>query len=561
MQISDLVNQYHNNLASGSEVSTGTKGVEQLVSTIREMTRGHMFEGTVNSVKGTQVILGLSSGQNITARVEKGIPLEKGQSMFFQVKSNDGVQIQIRPVSFGTSNNPTLLSALDAASLPVTEDHLNMVNSMMSQQMPIDAKSLMDMSRVIHSISGAQVDTVVEMMKLNLPVSEELAIQFENYKNDQGAILDDVNQIVDAMGDVFHKGEVSPGEMISFHQQVVEILTGTGDISVNMQNSHDESAAGILEQIPQDVVSQEVLPEEALPQKVVLLPQEEYPVNTLGNVLPEEEFQELNQVVQNLFRDIPTGELPLQLQQMAKEGMNPQVTVQEFMTKLSSVFPYLPEEAREEAVTLFRTKGYHQLLGNLTENKLMMTPQEYSKKEEVQEYFKELLKTGNDLMNLSDKLQKAGDTLAKSAQNMKSNVEFLHFVNQNYSFLPVPMRFFQQNVNSQLYVYSNKGKSGDESQEHTAFLHFDMEHLGSTDISVRMNHRKIDTHFYMEKEDAFQLISNNIHLLEGRLQKKGYDCSIQVDWEKNSVDFVEDFLKKDMKTAGKLHRYSFDVRA
>ena len=76
MQISDLLIQYQNNLAAGSEVSTGTKGIEQLVETAKQLQIGNIFEGTVNSIKGNQVILGLSSGQNITARLDKGIVLD-----------------------------------------------------------------------------------------------------------------------------------------------------------------------------------------------------------------------------------------------------------------------------------------------------------------------------------------------------------------------------------------------------------------------------------------------------------------------------------------------------
>ena len=150
MQVSDLLVQYQNNLAAGSEISTGTKGIEQLVEAVKQLQPGNIFEGTVNSIKGTQVILGLSSGQNITARLDVGLPLQKGQSVFFQVKSNDGTQIRIKPVSLGGNlGNPTLMQALDAANLAVNEKNLNMVNAMMKQQMPIDAKSLQDMSRQI----------------------------------------------------------------------------------------------------------------------------------------------------------------------------------------------------------------------------------------------------------------------------------------------------------------------------------------------------------------------------------------------------------------------------
>jgi len=49
--------------------------------------------------------------------------------------------------------------------------------------------------------------------------------------------------------------------------------------------------------------------------------------------------------------------------------------------------------------------------------------------------------------------------------------------------------------------------------------------------------------------------------LEKRLAQKGYRCSITMSKEEKKVEFVEDFLQRDMPQAGTLHRYSFDVRA
>ena len=43
--------------------------------------------------------------------------------------------------------------------------------------------------------------------------------------------------------------------------------------------------------------------------------------------------------------------------------------------------------------------------------------------------------------------------------------------------------------------------------------------------------------------------------------QKGYRCSITMSKEEKKVEFVEDFLQRDMPQAGTLHRYSFDVRA
>ena len=62
MQISNLVSQYNNSVANG-EPMTGAKGVEKLVSSLNEMSKGMIFEGTVSSVRGNQVKLALSNGQ------------------------------------------------------------------------------------------------------------------------------------------------------------------------------------------------------------------------------------------------------------------------------------------------------------------------------------------------------------------------------------------------------------------------------------------------------------------------------------------------------------------
>ena len=61
MQISDLVGQYNQASASGAETLTGTKGVENLVSSLRSLTKGNIFEGTVSSMKNGRVTLALSS--------------------------------------------------------------------------------------------------------------------------------------------------------------------------------------------------------------------------------------------------------------------------------------------------------------------------------------------------------------------------------------------------------------------------------------------------------------------------------------------------------------------
>ena len=58
MQISNLVGQYNSSTASAAEGVSPTKGVENLVSTVRSLTKGNIFEGTINYSKNGMVTLG-----------------------------------------------------------------------------------------------------------------------------------------------------------------------------------------------------------------------------------------------------------------------------------------------------------------------------------------------------------------------------------------------------------------------------------------------------------------------------------------------------------------------
>lgn len=154
MQISDFFGQYDLNTNANTKgedavaANTQTSAAKELSAVLRNLFAGDIFEATVNEIKNSEVTLGLSDGQTILARLQGQVPLQVGEAMFFQVKSNQGMQMEIKPFPMGAEGNPTLLKALDAAGLKVTEQNLSMVHSMMEQQLPIDKESLLHMVRL-----------------------------------------------------------------------------------------------------------------------------------------------------------------------------------------------------------------------------------------------------------------------------------------------------------------------------------------------------------------------------------------------------------------------------
>ena len=225
MQISNLVSQYNKSVANG-EPMTGAKGVEKLVSSLNEMSRGMIFEGTVSSVRGNQVKLALSNGQQILARLAGKFSFEQGQSVFFQVKNNDGGTIEIKPYTVdGEGVNLTLMDALKTAGLPVDGSNLSMVNKMMEEQMSIDKVSLNQMYQLVQDNKDINVTTLVELKRLGIDINPVNAAQFENYANDKQAITIAMDSLIDELPNALSAEKLSMYKLVTQARDVLNIVT------------------------------------------------------------------------------------------------------------------------------------------------------------------------------------------------------------------------------------------------------------------------------------------------------------------------------------------------
>ena len=577
MQISDLVGQYNQASASGAEKLTGTKGVENLVSSLRSLTKGNIFEGTVSSMKNGRVTLALSSGQQISARIEGKVQLSLGQSMFFQVKSNDGLQIAIRPFSVeGTGANYTLLQALSAAGVPAESDYLSMVNRMMEEQMPIDRNSIQQMARMVNAHQEIDVQTLVQLNKLGITIDEQNAAQFENYLDDKQAITNEFDQLIEELPQALESESLSPQQMRNFGSEFLLALTdGLEDVplqndgftlqemptesvaentiekNITDGNSLEKSALlenGELLQATEDgeAVAQETIVEQSVQQS------ESYSAtpHTLGALMDGKQLQNLNTMLGELLgtdatrytKDSGVVEVLKDIQQVLKDS--------------------LPIE-REQIGKLFSSKEFVHMVKDTLQQQWTLQPQDLEA-DGTDKVAKLYDRMNSQLEKITEALKSIGQeniSFAQTAADIQSNVEFMNQINQAYTYVQIPLQMSGQNASAELFVYTNKKALAEGDRELTAFLHLDLDHLGATDVSVKMKNKQVSTNFYLDDDASYELISLNIDRLEKRLQEKGYQCNVSVINEAKHVNFVENFLKKDQPSAGQLHRYSFDMRA
>lgn len=628
MQIRDMLGQYSQNVKNGTEELMSAQGTQKLVSSMQELEPGSTFEGTVNSVKNGKVVLALGNGQTITARLDGKVSIQPGESMFFQVRSNDGTTIALRPyVQAGNINNPILLNALTAAGVPATERNITMVDSMMKEQMSISRQSILDMGRVVGSNPNVNVNTAVLMTKIGLPVSAEMASQFENYMVDQHAIVDEMDLAMNQLGRLLGDADLGEEQSFELYGKVLDILNGEGETSAQttdgLQQSKDGAAAeGVQKQVQQqntkDLISMGAAGQEQSAGVAENIVGEQTAGNaaqsmqtgidaadvlkntqadtavdfknvqgqtdTLEQILDQNGLDHLKRLLQNIptltgntdlfevqeeedvFVDTMSGDdagkKAFELAQAEPEvTLKQSMTAEDFLNTLRDALKQNQEYGFAGMTKLFGSKEFAAILKNRAEKQWLLEPEQLKEASKVSDLYERLDHQMKQMENVMKAAGVTQNSFVQTAADIRSNVEFMNQINQVYTYVQLPLKLSGQNASGDLYVYTNKKNLNDPEAELTAFLHLDLDNLGSTDVSIRMKDKNVKTNFYIADDASYDLIEKHLPVLEKRLAQKGYRCSITMSKEEKKVEFVEDFLQRDMPQAGTLHRYSFDVRA
>ncbi|RGZ93282.1 flagellar hook-length control protein FliK [Agathobacter rectalis] len=578
MQISNLVSQYNNSVANG-EPMTGAKGVEKLVSSLNEMSKGMIFEGTVSSVRGNQVKLALSNGQQILARLAGKFSFEQGQSVFFQVKNNDGGTIEIKPYTVdGEGVNLTLMDALKAAGLPVDGTNLSMVNKMMEEQMPIDKISLNQMYQLVQDNKGINVTTLVELKRLGIEINQVNAAQFENYANDKQAITIAMDSLIEELPNALSAEDLSMYKLVSQARDILNIVTDglpedafisneDADMSQYEAIMRDNQSAPVVKKYfniaelfeslnsvsgeSQDIQTTQKINNSSVIDNI-FLQGNEAKSNTIGFILSDKQIEELNEQVRKLLPDLQENNISLYSEDSSVVGI---------LNDINSMLENTPANA-DALRQLFSGEAFKLMLKETLEQQWMIKPGDLEKNpKKIDGLYDKIEK---QIINMENILKTSGVVNPKAealADNIRGNIEFMNQINEAYTYMQVPLRMNEGNASGQLYVYTNKKSISDPDKELSAFLHLDLEYLGGTDVSIKMLHRKVTTNFYLDSDESYAMVKQFLPVLEKRLQDKGYNCELTVNSDSKQMNFVAGFLKKDLPPTGQVHRYSFDMRA
>ncbi|MGN1181108.1 MAG: flagellar hook-length control protein FliK [Suilimivivens sp.] len=480
---------------------------------------GQSVTGEVIEKNGNEILLAIGKNQMLRAKLDAGIPVEEGQLMTFSVKNTGGAKVVLSPLYANTGNDPNISKALQMAGIPETDSSAKMVKIMMQEGMSIDRDSLNQMARTVNLNEGANIETLVQLTRLEIPVTENNIFQMESYKNFEHQITEGLLEITDALmstvSEMKDAGNVQDG--ISLYREVISLLT-----------------------------EQEfVVPEEG--EKIK------------GD--QEEVFPDREPLTQTFSRELTEAGIP---EETVKAFAAGEISNEKILSIINEhlLTEKLPAEKRESVEKLLFGREFNQLLKNEIIKQWMITPEEVAEDNKVERFYDRLSSQLSRLNQVLEQTAKTNTPLGRTTTSLSGNIDFMNQLNQMFTYVQLPLKLQGQEASGELYVYTNKKNLAKKEGEISALLHLDMEHLGSVDVHVTMKDNKVSTKFYLKDDSALDLIADHIDILNERLNKRGYSVSASFlkKGEEESDCVMEEMLKQD-KNISVLSGYSFDARA
>lgn len=485
---------------------------------------GDTVTGVVNSMKDNQVILSLPNGENLFARLAQGAQVQLGQSMTFQVQENKGNFVALKPL-FGDAQQMVLVQkALEAAGLSANESNMAIVQELLARNMSIDAAMLNEMVKNNLKFPNASLDTMANLVKLNIPVTQENIEQYEAYTHYERNMAGQLDSLPSALSDTLTQ---------LTGQDPVQAGTFLKNVTVALyEGLPQEMQAGLSETMPQDAVR------EGLAQKIT-----------------------------ETFNDTPQAG---QAQALAEQITEGNATVKETLSQLADLIAgtkNTPDDTQavgqtEKKLTqLLASKELGQLLKGQIEETLYLKPQMADSEESIKGFYK---RVRSSLEAVSKETQKAaeGSALSANLNEIKSNIDFMNDLNRNMTYFQMPVRFSEGTGNGELYVFTNKKTLHNNPENVSALLHLDMEHLGSVDVYVKLAGKNVTTNFCLEDSETLDFVYDHIDRLNARLEALGYTAhfEMKLTQPQENFDFEKDFLQNQTGGAP-TSQYIFDIKA
>lgn len=588
---------------SVSDIISGEK-----IADLSGLKPGDLFEGVIEDIVNKDVKIILSGDSVVNATMNESVSLNIGERVVFQVKDNSDSGTVIKPVHYGIPDDALVNKALAQAGLSGNQKNLAVVRELINQGQPLNKETIMNTLRSVNRFPNADTASIVTLEKHNLPVNEGNINMIDSYRASEGGITDSFEKLQTAVNDLINEldnkinivqaginDSMNQGNAFKLQDTVV-----TEDKSVESivaenkspDNTVIESKVLTLESVEESAGKAEVAESVEVPEdKATATVGAEPPT---GKAVATENIEAPGKAVATGNVELPVGKAVASEGVVTSEGkaaelesvvipegktMVSENTVNTFKSNVTEagLQENIPKDSHSEIIKGEVTPNI-EILNNIKDQlkeviskKYFPTPEEYaaadnSKKiidKAYKQIEKQLEKIENIVRHAEEKeiiSEKNAQPVMVAAKNVNQNFSFMNDLNSLTSYVQIPVKMNNEETQGELFIYNrNKKKTAEDGIN--AFLHFDLENLGATDIRIKLKSKSLRLEFSLDDKEAVELVEKHIDELTDSLEEKGYmvNCKVEYETPDEKKNVIDNIFEND-NTKISIKRYSFDIR-
>lgn len=558
---------------------------------------GQTLKGVVSDVHSDQITLVMEDGTAFTGRLPDAGQYSIGQKAAFKIVSLDQNTIYMKAVStsYLLDMEDTIDQALEEAGLPKSARNSDVVRSLLMNQQSISRENLLSSIRLCATYPDADVNSVITLRRLGLPLTPENLAQFEQYENNDHSLLDHFAQITDSIGNLMNAIGTQVPRLSG--QTAGQLLNLALSSSLTPEEQALKEAQAAASEAQTEAVAQEGEGSDA-PETA-----EKAPANAADAALSEETevssspFSRMKQIFSSLTDGASAAKAALSETGLAKDykvpfiheqvgfSLSPEereafhsflsdlplpeelttslqegtLTTRDFLTAVRQT---LPRMSSQQAAGLLSSPAFQRLVKDQFLSNWTLSPEKLKQKGAVEELYQQISSQVDKLSHFSQDVfgKNLFENLQQQTTQTSQNLNFMKLLNDTYQYVQLPVKLQQQNAHGDLYVMTRKESLRRHPDSLKALLHLDMDHLGSLDIHIIRENTSISTKFFVDEKDTLQLLEKNINLLQDALNEQGFSFSSEFSMKEKDFNLVNDFMNAEAPV-GTIARYNFDLRA
>jgi len=540
--LSLLVNQvFHVDTERGvTDVKQGQDTNQALFDLLSNLSSGETILGKIVSSDENSYTFKTDNNVTINARAEKGVSLEPGTSVLFEVKKT-GNTFSLRPLSTNLNASKTAAMALNQAGLPVNARTLEMTVRTMEYGKPIDRQSLQEAYRDVALNPETPVKYIVDLQEMNIPVTGENIKQYMAYANSEESVAEAFEDIAKTMAEeLTAKIETALTENTDISKdtpliKVINVLTEQGAID-SLSESVDKGIIAGTENEP-------AVGNNKADYQIGNL------VKALTGIIDNTGTEVLGETKVSEEKAVNTATTAMDLQPKLVDSDKQLNSMLKALTGFDN-FPNLKEKL--EPVL-------KELLFNTMSKDYTVNLKSQDVKGDIKTLYENLFSETKKLAKAIEGSFSKESPVVTSVQNLTSNIDFMNSLNNYVPYIQIPFASEKGTKAGELYVYKNKHNLTEPDGELTAFVHLDTDNLGPCDVYVKLKMNNVTTHFTLQDEECLDFIESHLDFLNKRLSDKGYSFEASFEKKEKEKSVIEELLEVNSQRI-MVSKRSFDAR-